>query len=374
LLVAMGLVVRAQDRMLKPPLGYDPQAVIVASIDFTRLGYSAWAARAFYDQLLPRLEAMPGVTEVALSSFPPFQGANRTPVTAEGRDTLFASSRVVSLNYFRVMGVRLVRGRLFSVVEAEASRWRTSALTSRTPVVVSESLAQRLWPDLDVVGRRLRLGNGADTEIVGVVADSSTLRPGEQDGPMLYQLADTSSLTTTTVLTRVTGDSRPVMQAVGPEVRALIPEVHVAPETIAATIAREAGQYSTVIAATAVASGLGLFLAFAGLAGMMTFAAVQRTQEIAVRLALGAQRRDIVGLFMWSLWRPLLRGLATGLPVAALSATLLRRANLLVDVKPTDPWPYGAAMVLLIVTVCVATLIPALSAARAEPSQALRNE
>jgi hypothetical protein len=71
LLVALGLVVRAQDRMLKPHLGYDPQAVIVTSIDFTRLGYSAWAARAFYDQLLPRLEAMPGVAEIALSSFPP---------------------------------------------------------------------------------------------------------------------------------------------------------------------------------------------------------------------------------------------------------------------------------------------------------------
>jgi ABC-type lipoprotein release transport system permease subunit len=164
------------------------------------------------------------------------------------------------------------------------------------------------------------------------------------------------------------------MQAVGAEVRALIPESHVARETIAATIAREAGQYGTVIAATAIASGLGLFLAFAGLAGMMTLAAVQRTQEVAVRLALGAQRREIIGLFMWSLWRPLLRGLGIGLPVAALSATLLKRVNLLVDVKPTDPWPYGAAMVILIVTVCVATLIPALSAARAEPSRALRNE
>jgi hypothetical protein len=156
-----------------------------------------------------------------------------------------------------------------------------------------------LLPDLDVVGRRLRLGNGAITAIVGVVADSSSLRPGEQDGPMLYQLADATNLMTTTVLTRVTGDSRPVMQAVSAEARALIPDLHVAPETIAATIARKAGQYGAVIAATAIASGLGLFLAFAGLAGMMTFATVQRTQEVAVRLALGAQRREIVGLFMW---------------------------------------------------------------------------
>jgi putative ABC transport system permease protein len=98
------------------------------------------------------------------------------------------------------------------------------------------------------------------------------------------------------------------------------------------------------------------------------------SQEVGVRLALGAQRREIVGLFMSSLRRPLLLGLGVGLPVAALSATLLQRANLIVDVKPTDPWPYGAAMLLLIMTVSVATLIPALSAARAEPSRALRNE
>lgn len=115
-------------------------------------------------------------------------------------------------------------------------------------------------------------------------------------------------------------------------------------------------------------------LSLVGLYGTMTFSAAQRTREVGIRLACGAQPREIVALFLRSMRRPILTGIGLGLPLAVLASTLLARANVQADVQPADLWPYAVALSLLVSTACLATLIPAAAVARIESSHALRHE
>jgi macrolide transport system ATP-binding/permease protein len=175
LLTAMGLVAGAQRRLLRPQLSYDPENVIVTRIDVGRLGISNWRAQSFYDKLMPRVQGMPGVSNVAVSSVPPFGGAPRAAVSVGGGNSTSASVRAVSPSYFRLAGIRLLQGRLFALGEVQFPV---------ESVVVSESLARTLVPDGNAVGQTFRIGQGTTAEIIGVVDDTSSLcakskqRPG----------------------------------------------------------------------------------------------------------------------------------------------------------------------------------------------------
>ena len=156
LLVGMGLVLRSQDQLLKPDLPYDPDAVLVANIDLKSLGYSHYNALAFYDRLVPRLQGLPGIRSVAVSSLPPFLGMQRIVLKTDvnGPDSLSTHVRAASASYFGMMGIRLVSGRLFSSAEARMVR-------RPTPVIVSESLARALSLRPDDMGRRLSVADGS---------------------------------------------------------------------------------------------------------------------------------------------------------------------------------------------------------------------
>lgn len=367
LLVATGLVVRAQHRVLSPQLDYDPGAVTVTAIDLTTRGYSAGMVRGFYDQLLPRLETLPGVSAVALTSAPPFHAPARVAVTADDGETRAAWGRAVSSNYFQVMHVPITRGHTFPMPPTPGSN-------RQVPVVISESLARLTSASPDVLGRRLRFGNGTIGDIVGIAADTSSVRVGVPDGPMLYLPAGDADFRTGAVLMLGSGDLRALTRTIARLVQDIDPDVRTAPETVATTITRQASQYDAAVSTTGLSAVLAVVLSFTGLYGMMTFAAAQRTREIGVRLALGAQRRAIVVLFMRALWRPLATGLATGLPLAALVAIVMQRTRVFADVRPGEPWAYAAAVLLVAATTMLATLVPAVSVSRTAPIEALRND
>jgi ABC-type antimicrobial peptide transport system permease subunit len=143
-------------------------------------------------------------------------------------------------------------------------------------------------------------------------------------------------------------------------------------ETVAATIAQEAAQYRLLSAVVAIASGLALFLASAGLYGATAFAVTRRAKEIGIRMALGARRRDVVELFVSSLKRPLLIGVGLGLPLAMLVARLLDTANVFLVLEPNELAPYGWAVLMLLVTAGLATVIPVMTTSRPDPVNALR--
>jgi putative ABC transport system permease protein len=205
-----------------------------------------------------------------------------------------------------------------------------------------------------------------------VVADDSSVEPGELDGPMLYQPIDTANRKPASMVVRVARDPRLVIAASDALVRNLDATVPLTSETVATTIARDAASYNTILVLSAGSSGLAMCSSFVGFLEMMTFAVAQRMKEISIRLALGAGRLQIVELSMRLLVRPLIAGLATGSLTAVLIAVLLPRSHVLVAVNPAEPWPYALAVTLVIATVCGATLIPAMVAACTEPSTYLR--
>jgi putative ABC transport system permease protein len=375
LLVAMGLVARAQSRLATLDPGYDPNSTVALRLDLARFGYTPGAARQFRDRFLPRVSAMPGVTRVALSSPAPFRGQPRVVIRTEGTvRNLSAVFRVVSPGYFAMTNVRLTRGRLFDEDDGWIRGSGTGTGPGRgIPVVVSESFAKSLWPGLDPLGRQLNLTNGQLCEVVGVVTDTSSVRPGEADDPLLYQPPSPGGMTELSVLVQFTGDPRPLIQALRQEVRTLDSRLLGTPETIASIIAQEADRYSTIVALTALPSGLAVFLALVGVYGVTSFAAVQRRHEVGVRITLGARPHEIIGLLLKSLRWPLSAGLLIGIPLAALSANLLQRNNLLAGIEPLDPWIFGGAIMLVAIAAGVATLIPALRVARVDPSRVLNS-
>jgi predicted permease len=367
LLVAMGLVMRAQGKLSTFEPGYDPNATMALGVDLARFNYTPAATRQFKNQLLPRVAAMPGVKAVSFSQPLPFRGNPRLVIGSdEPVRNLSAAFRVVSPAYFQMMNIRLTQGRLFD--DDDGWQRRTGI-----PVVVSESFVRALWPGLDPLGRRVTLADGSLAEVVGVVTDTSSLRPGEADDPLLYQPPAAANMSDLSVLVRFSGDPRPLAKALRQEVRALDSQLLVMPETIASVIAQEAAHYRTVVTLTAVPSGLAVFLALIGVYGVTSFAAVQRRHEVGIRIALGARPHEIVALLFRSLQWPVLTGLAIGIPLSLVSARLLQRANLLLDLEPMAPWVFAGALTLVVTAATAATLIPALRVANVDPSRILRS-
>src|SRR5688572_18928106 len=377
LLVAMGLVWHAQDQLRTPALTYNADRILVANLDLSRRGYSARTAAGFYSELSSRMEALPGVRTLAVSTHPSYRGGFPTQYMVDSGEghLAAASSRAVSPNYFNLLGLTLVRGRVFSEFEAQSP-------ANPRPVVVSESLMRSLAFDEDTIDGRVRLSSGESVQIVGVVADTSTIRVGETDGPVIYEPITASgrwsrapTVKRLAVLLELTSDPRPVAQAFRAAVTALDSQVVVVPETIAETITAEASRYQTVVSLTAILAGLALFLALVGIFGVTSFVVMQRMKEIGIRVALGARPADVVRLFVWSLRRSLAIGFVGGTLLAALGGWWLQYARLLpLSEAGNGLWIYGAALLLLVGTAGSATAFPALSAARANPWHVLKNE
>lgn len=367
LLIVMGLFVRAQERLLSATLDYDADRMLIASIDLPHVGYTGPAARAFYDRLLPMLTSLPGVRAVALSSPPPFNGIGRKALRRDSASaTIVASVRAVSPEYFSMAGVRLLTGRLFTDSE-------TRTTSGVMPLVVSESFARTMFPGGDAAGRRVSFGDDAAAEIVGIVSDTTSIKPTVHDDALIYQPMPAANVALVTPLLQFTGGAGALSQAVRVAVHTIDPRLVTRPETISATMAREATQYTTILKMTAVPAGLALLLSLIGIYGVTMFAATQRTREIGVRVACGASTRDVVMLFIHSLYKPFALGVAGGSVLATVGVLLLRWTSLSVDVSPRDPLVYLIAIVFLIATATVATVIPALRAARSQPWTALRN-
>ena len=183
LLVAIGLVWRAQHVLANPDLPYDAERILVASFDLTRLGYSPARAAGLYSEVLTRLDNLPTVRTMAASTHPPFRGVlpSQISIETDDRRALPVSVRAVSPDYFALLGIRTIDGRLFSEEEAQSG-------PDPLPVVVSEALMRGISGDTQLLrGRRVTLPHGASAVIVGVVADTSTVRVSDLDGPVLYQ-------------------------------------------------------------------------------------------------------------------------------------------------------------------------------------------
>jgi predicted permease len=369
LLVVAALLVRAARHGSAIDLGYTTAGVATFELNFRMLGYSAERARATFDALVRRLEATPGVQAVSLASPLPLLGRRSgmlRDADTPGAEQINASMVSSTGSHFATLEIPLVAGRAFTDAETAAA-----GVAGEQPVVVSQSLARRLAADGSPLGKRLIM-DGTNLRVVGVAADAHVTALGAPEVPFIYLPAHPGRDQDLFLLVRASGSLAPVERLVPQLAAAVDPSIVVKTQRLSQRLALELtpARISSAIAGTMGA--LTLLLALVGIYGVVSFAVAQRTRDIAVRRALGANDGSVVRLMMrqgsWSV----IIGLAVGAAIAIVASQALR--GLLLGVSPLDAMSFGAAIGALLLTATVATWVPARRASRVDPARILRED
>jgi predicted permease len=376
LLTGASLLIRSLGKLENQALGYQPEHVLTASFALRRRRYLPAAAQTtFFDQLEAKLKRIPAGGSFALSDSIPPRGSMGRPYSnlrisghpPVARDGGMVEFRWVTPGYFQTMGIPILSGRAFD--EAERA-------SGESPVILSASLARRLFGSENPVGQQIELdGNGHWCPIVGVAADAKNNGLTAPSDPEYYRLRMKGSdrgTGTGVALFRTSLDPATLMRWVRREFAALDPTLPVKIETMDERVDRFRERPRFVAILVGLFAALGLLLAAVGLYGVLSFLVARQTREIGVRMAIGARPRDIA----WQVQKH--AGIWTGIGVAmglAGSFTLARTIRgLLFEVSPTDPISLIAAVTVLVVTAALAAWIPSSRAARVDPVIALRSE
>lgn len=367
LLVGGGLLLRTFVKLQRADLGFNPDRVLTGFVLPPNATYKTDAQRrAFYDAVLDRTAALPGVRIAALSSVVPLGGDSDTDFEIEGRpkatrsdDALVTWYRVVSANYFAAMEIPLKRGRLFQDREAEPT------------LVINETMAKRHWPGVDPIGRRVRFGDSPWFTVVGIVADVRARGPREPRTVETYIPYWHHPEAGVNVVLKTAGDPLALAEPLRRAVKEVDPGIAVAGvASMDQMIAESIGPSRFVATLVAIFATLALALAAVGIYGVMSYAVSQRTREIGVRLALGAGERQIFGLVVGESLKLAAIGLAIGLAGSLAVGRAL--ATLLFGVGTADPATFAATAALLLAVAIVAAYVPARRAMRVDPMSALR--
>jgi predicted permease len=376
LLIAAGLMVRSLQRMQMLGPGFETEHAAVMSVNLSLQGYDEARAQEFYRQLTARVESLPGVQSASITSFlplslhylgigihlegqPPERGA-RVPEAMQGS---------VGLNYFATMGIPLIAGRDFTAQDKKEAP---------SVAIINETFARRFWPGQSAIGKRFRTGNeGPLIDVIGVARDGKYFSLSEEPRPFVYRpllqsyVGDASNDGTLIVCT--VGDPGLIVMSVRHEIEQLdaslpVFDVKTLTEHMRLSL-------FPLRAGAAIVGGFGLLalaLAATGIYGVMAYAVAQRTHEIGIRMALGAQSRDVLQLVVKQGMILALLGVMIGL-AASLALTRLM-SNLLFGVSAIDSLTFIVTALLLVSVALVACWIPARQATRIDPMVALRFE
>ena len=377
LLVGAGLLVNSFVRLLYVDPGFDPENVLAAhlSVQEDNCPEPSPQVAAFYNELEERIRAIPGVRAAGASTVSPLS-INRPSdfVGLEGqvsaqRDFVPVLWRAVTPGFFNAMGARLLSGRFFDKTESLMK-------TSPVNVVVSESLAQRLWQGKDAVGQRLVWGSptGPSFTVVGVLADIRDVTTPEDPRPTVFLPHAAAPSPAMTLLVRVTGDAAGVVNAIRREIGAIdetvpVPQMQPLVEALDA-LALSGPRLNAVLVGLFAAAALGL--AALGIYGITAFSVARRTREIGIRMALGAGPSTLVALALSRGVRLIVFGTAVGLAGAFGLSRFL--AGMLYEIEPSDPATYLVVTLALGSVAMVANYLPARRATRVEPRVALAAE
>ncbi|HEU6453431.1 MAG TPA: ABC transporter permease [Gemmatimonadaceae bacterium] len=372
LLAGSGLMLRSLGKLLGVQPGFDSEHVLTLRLN-TGETFGRDSLPGFYDLMLQRLGAIPGVTGVALGDCPPLNGGcNGTVLLRRDRPAVDPGSAPevgvhwVTPGWLSTLRVPLVRGRMFG----DGDR-----LGGRKVVLVSESAARRYFPGEDPIGRPVSVGQGGfwdDTAYVaGVVGD---VRYGTIDSlpkPDVYLSYYQSPRGRMMVYLRTAGDPLAITPAVRRVLREVAPDAPVYDVRTLSSRVADASAYARFSAMLlAIFAGMALVLAAIGVYGVISFAAGQRTKEIGLRVALGASPGSVVRLVVRQGLAIALVGLVAGVTGALLATRLLK--SMLYDVAPSDPLTFVGIVAVLVATVLLASWIPARRAAGVQPMEALR--
>jgi putative ABC transport system permease protein len=376
LVIGAGLMIRTLVRITHFNLGFNPHNVLTLRIPLRGPLYNEQRNQArFFEQLLGRVGALPGVVCASVSRGLPIEGQNGMDFVTEEypnprpEETPAANYLVIAPNYFRTMGIPLRQGRAFS--EADIP-------DSPRVVIVNEELVREYWPGQNPLGKRLKTGTDPKLPwltVVGVAGNVRTEGPDVGFEPELYipytqypWLLDPRHL-----VVRTTGDPLAVAQAIRREVMALDSAVPIADVRPLDQIAGEpAAPRQFLMTLLAVFAALALVLAGVGIYGVMAYSVAQRTHEFGIRMALGAQQGDVLRQVVAQGLRRAGIGLAIG-GVAALALAHFM-SSLLFQVQPTDPTTFTAVALGLFSLALLACYIPARRATKVDPMEALRYE
>ena len=373
LLTGAGLMMKSFVRLLEVKPGFDPSHTLTLTISLWGPKSEDAPAVAFFDEVVQRVKALPGVKSAGIVSQLPLGGnLDMYGVHVEGKslpnpeEDPSADRYSITPGYLRAMRIPLLRGREFDERDVAKSPW---------VALVNESMARHFWPGEDAVGKRFRMGDtkGPWRTVVGVVGD--VLHKG-LDAPHTLQvyLPNTQFADSLVILAvRTSSDPALLASAVRSEITALDPQVPVSAvatmdEVVSASVANQ--RFGALL--FLLFGVIALVLTAVGICGVISYGVAQRTHEIGIRMALGAGRGEVVGLIIREAMKPAMYGATVGLSAALGVTRLLSR--LLFNVKATDPQVFAAVLLLLVGVALLACYIPARRATRVDPMVALRYE
>jgi len=375
LLVGAGLLFRSLMTLMDMPLGFTTSRMLTMTVAPTGENYrSPGQFLGYWSRVLERVRAVPGVEQVALSSSLPLGGGiSVLSYQAEGQPEVPPNQQPLSYyveaspGYFSTMGIAVLRGREFTDQDA---------VEDPRTILINEAMTRREFSDVDPIGRRFSFGPGEDgqpqwVEIVGVVGNVRQYRADQDPVPMTYAPYTGSPGRAQNLMIRTAGEPLAAAGAIRAALQSLDPSLPVSPpRTLDAVVGASLTQRKFNMTLLIAFAGIALVLAIAGIYGTVAYSVAQRTQEIGIRVALGATSREILRLVLVGALKPVAAGLAVGV-VASLALT---RAldRLVFGISTTDPITFITLPVVLGVVAFLAGLLPAMRATRVDPLEALR--
>jgi predicted permease len=368
LLIGAGLLMRGLYSAQTVEPGFEMKGIVQARFDLSSAqGYDAAHAQTFQRELMARVAALPGVDGVEQARVMPlgdqFLGTGFTlSGQMEARQLEF---NVVSPGFFSMMGMPIVRGRTFTDAEMRAD---AGAL------IVTESTARQLWPGREAIGQTLRSEEKKEYQVVGVVRDSQASHLGKTDGLFVYMPAGPKEQRTAQILVHsANGDGdAATMKAIREASRALDPDLIVDVTRLEDNLELWRTPSRIVAALSGVLGALALLLAAIGVHGVVSYGVSQRIREIGIRLALGADGRDVMKLVLRQAMRPVVIGGVIGILVSAAVSQVL--SGVLYGIGAHDPLAFVGVPVFLVAMAWLASYVPARRASRLDPIEALRHE
>lgn len=370
LLIGAGLLLESFRHVQAVPIGFDSHNGLTVNLSLPPSRYAGEAQRAqFVRDLLSRVEQVPGVRSASMSLALPLEASVMAPFLVDGQAAVpmgqrpLAAWNAVTPGYFLTLGIPIRQGRDFGATDDAAAPPR---------VIVSESLARRFWPGQNVIGKHLRYARREiDAEVVGVAADVKTRGLEAGSDWVFYTPYPQFAWPNLSLTVRTASDPLRALHAVRAQVYAADPDLPVnRPRTLAALVGEALERRRQTMILAGGFAVLAMVLTMVGLYGVVAYSVTQRTAEIGIRQALGAQRRDILRLVLGQALRLTAAGVAVGALLALFASRLL--ATMLFGIGGRDPVTFVGVSLLFVVVSLIAGYVPARRATRIDPASALR--